>query len=240
MQPGLRAIRQALIERRDVTEVLRNFKKDGTPFWNELHLSPIRNRKGIVTHYVGIQNDVTARIELEAKLAHTAQHDMLTGLANRGLLMDRLTQALSRAKRSGRLVALLFLDLDNLKTLNDAKGHDAGDLFLKVVGQRLASAIRGYETAARLGGDEFVVVLEDIQDEQSASQIGQRIAAEVQQPIWISQKTLYPSVSIGMALYPQDGQTPGELLRVADMAMYVAKSASKPKGQATFNAEWLQ
>jgi diguanylate cyclase (GGDEF)-like protein len=165
---------------------------------------------------------------------------MLTGLANRGLLMDRLAQALSRAKRSGRLVAVLFLDVDNLKTLNDANGHEVGDLFLKAVGQRLASAIRNYETAARLGGDEFVVVLENIQDEQDASQIRDRIAGEVQQPIWISQEALHPSASIGMALYPQDGQTPGELLRVADVAMYMAKSASKQKGQATFNAEWLQ
>ena len=239
-QPGLAPLRQAIDERRDVRAVLKNFKKDGTPFWNELYLSPIRDRAGDVTHYLGIQNDVTKRIELEAKLAHTAQHDMLTGLANRGLLMDRLAQALSRAKRSGRLVAVLFLDVDNLKTLNDANGHEVGDLFLKAVGQRLASAIRNYETAARLGGDEFVVVLENIQDEQDASQIRDRIAGEVQQPIWISQEALHPSASIGMALYPQDGQTPGELLRVADVAMYMAKSASKQKGQATFNAEWLQ
>jgi diguanylate cyclase (GGDEF)-like protein len=233
-------LRQALIERRDVRTVLKNFKKDGTPFWNELYLSPIRDRAGDVTHYVGIQNDVTERIELEAKVAHAAQHDALTGLPNRALLMDRLTQALARAKRNGRFVAVLFLDLDNLKTLNDDKGHDAGDLFLRVVGQRLASAIRNYETAARLGGDEFVVVLEDIQDEEGASQIKCRIATQVQQPIWISQEAIHPSASIGMALYPQDGQTPGELLRVADIAMYLAKSTSKQKGQATFNAECLQ
>jgi diguanylate cyclase (GGDEF)-like protein/PAS domain S-box-containing protein len=211
-QHGLGSLRQALRERRDVRTVLKNFKKDGTPFWNELHLSPIRDRAGDITLYVGIQNDVTERIELEARLAHNAQHDMLTGLANRGLLMDRLAQALSRAKRGGRLIAVLFLDLDNLKALNDANGHDAGDLFLKVVGLRLASAIRKYETASRLGGDEFVVVLEDIQDERDASQISHRIAAEVQQPIWISQGTFHPSISIGMAIYPQDGQTPGESL----------------------------
>ena len=239
-QPGMEPLRQALIERRDVRTVLKNFKKDGTPFWNELYLSPIRDRAGDVTHYVGIQNDVTERIELEAKVAHAAQHDALTGLPNRALLMDRLTQALARAKRNGRFVAVLFLDLDNLKTLNDDKGHDAGDLFLRVVGQRLASAIRNYETAARLGGDEFVVVLEDIQDEEGASQIKCRIATQVQQPIWISQEAIHPSASIGMALYPQDGQTPGELLRVADIAMYLAKSTSKQKGQATFNAECLQ
>jgi len=239
-QPGLESLRRALNERRDVTTVLKNFKKDGTPFWNELHLSPIRDRGGKVTHYVGIQVDVTARVELEGKIAHMAHHDILTGLCNRGLLMDRLAQALSRAERSGRLVAVLFLDLDNLKTVNDTHGHDAGDLLLKVVGQRLGSAIRKYETAARLGGDEFVVVLEDIQDEQGASRIRDRIAGEVQQPIWISQETLHPSASIGMALYPQDGQTPGELLRVADVAMYAAKGASKQQGQAASNAAWLQ
>ena len=137
-------------------------------------------------------------------------------------------------------MAVLFLDLNDLKVVNDTNGHEAGDLFLKAVGQRLASSIRKYETAARLGGDEFVVVLEDIHNEEDAVQIRHRITAELQQPVWISQASLYPSACIGMALYPQDGQPPAELLRFADRAMYVAKTAFKPNSQATFNAAWLQ
>jgi diguanylate cyclase (GGDEF)-like protein/PAS domain S-box-containing protein len=239
-QPGLRPLRHALSERRDVTTILQNFKKDGTPFWNELFLSPIRDRSGEVTHYVGIQNDVTERVELERKLAYMVHHDTLTGLANRGLLMDRLTQALSRADRSGRLVAVLFLDLDNLKTVNDLYGHEAGDLLLQVVGQRLGASVRKHETAARLGGDEFVVVLEDIEDEQAATRIKRRVANEIRQPMLASQQEFNPSASIGMALYPADGTTPGELLRAADMAMYVAKQAFKQIGQPTPGIGLLQ
>jgi diguanylate cyclase (GGDEF)-like protein/PAS domain S-box-containing protein len=239
-QSGLRPLRQALIERRDIRTVLKNFKKDGTLFWNELYLSPIQDRAGNVTHYVGIQNDVTAGVELEAKLAHTAQYDTLTGLANRGLLMDRMAQAIFRAERSGRIVAVFFLDLDNLKAVNDNYGHDVGDRLLKVVGQRLASARRKHETAARLGGDEFVLVMEDIEDEGSAERIRQRISNEVRQPIWISNQILNPSASIGMALYPQNGKTAGELLRAADMAMYVAKYASKQVGNEAIHGRSLQ
>jgi diguanylate cyclase (GGDEF)-like protein/PAS domain S-box-containing protein len=231
VQPGLEPLRQALHERHEARTILKNFRKDGTPFWNELYLSPIRDRTGNVTHYVGIQNDVTERVELEAKVAHMAQHDTLTGLVNRELLMDRLAQALSRAERSGRLVAVLFLDLNNLKTVNDSYGHETGDLLLKVVGQRLAAAVRKCETAARLGGDEFVVVLEDLEDEEAAESIRCRIANELHQPMWAAGKELHPSASIGMALYPEQGGTPAELLRVADLAMYAAKNSSKQMQQ---------
>jgi len=239
-QRGLTLVRQALHDRRDVTTVLKNFKKDETPFWNELHLSPIRDRTGSVTHYVGIQNDVTARIELEAKLERTAHYDMLTGLANRGLLMDRLAEALSRAERSGRLVAVLFLDLDNLKSVNDSYGHDAGDLLIQTVGQRLAVSIRRHETAARLGGDEFVVVLEDLKDEDDAANAQDRIAQDVRQPIEASQNTINSSASIGVALYPRDGVTPASLLRAADQAMYAAKRTSKRMESYTLTSGLLQ
>jgi diguanylate cyclase (GGDEF)-like protein/PAS domain S-box-containing protein len=239
-QPGLEPLRQALHERRDVKTVLKNFRKDGTPFWNELFLSPIRDRTGNVTHYVGIQNDVTERVELEERIAHMAQHDTLTGLVNRELLMDRLTQALARAERSGRLVAVLFLDLNNLKTVNDSYGHNIGDLLIKTMGHRLAAAVRKYETAARLGGDEFVVVLEDLQDEQAAESIRLRIANQLHQPMWAAGEELHPSASIGMALYPQHGETSAELLRAADLAMYTAKNSFKQMQQASLNSRLLQ
>jgi diguanylate cyclase (GGDEF)-like protein/PAS domain S-box-containing protein len=239
-QPGLEPLRQAIHERRDVKTVLKNFRKDGTPFWNELFLSPIRDRTGNVTHYVGIQNDVTERVELEARIAHMAQHDTLTGLVNRELLMDRLTQALARAERSGRLVAVLFLDLNNLKTVNDSYGHNIGDLLIKTMGHRLAAAVRKCETAARLGGDEFVVVLEDLQDEQAAESIRCRIANQLHQPMWAAGEELHPSASIGMALYPQNGETSAELLRAADLAMYTAKNSFKQMQQASLNSRLLQ
>jgi diguanylate cyclase (GGDEF)-like protein/PAS domain S-box-containing protein len=226
-QPGLEILRKALQERREVRTVLKNFRKDGTPFWNELYLSPLKDATGHITHYLGIQNDVTAKVEMDANMAHMAHHDMLTGLANRTLLMDRLDKTILRSRRSQRLAAVLFLDLDNFKCVNDIFGHDAGDLLLKVIAHRLASTVREYETAARLGGDEFVVVLEDLADENEAQKIMQRLTSELRKPIWFSQETFEPSVSIGMAIFPRDGESPKELLRAADMSMYLVKHLSK-------------
>jgi len=236
-QPGLKAIRQALLEGRDARAVLKNFKKDGTSFWNELHLSPIRNSDGEITHYLGIQNDITTRVDLDEKLAYMANHDILTGLANRYLLMERTGQAMKRAKRSGERVALLFLDLDNFKYVNDMFGHEAGDGLLKVMGHRLAASTREHETAARLGGDEFVVVLENVGDNEEAVAIMRRLTDELQQPVMVAGQAFRPEASVGIAIYPQDGGTPTELLRAADVAMYLAKHLRK---NAQMDAELLE
>jgi diguanylate cyclase (GGDEF)-like protein/PAS domain S-box-containing protein len=235
MQSGVETVKKAVQERRQVQTIIKNFKKDGTPFWNELKLSPLKDNAGRVTHYLGIQHDATPKIQAEAKLTHMAHHDMLTGLANRTLLMDRLDKTLLRATRSQRLAAILFLDLDNFKCVNDIYGHDMGDSLLKVVAYRLANAVREHETVARLGGDEFVVVLEDLADENEAQRIVQRLTAELQQPVCLSQDTFDPSVSIGMAIFPRDGETSKELMRAADMSMYLAKHLSKSGEGATRN-----
>jgi diguanylate cyclase (GGDEF)-like protein/PAS domain S-box-containing protein len=222
-QLGLVPLRHALLEQRDTRVVLRNFKKDGTPFWNELYLSPIRNQDGEITHYLGVQNDITDRVELEERLAYLANHDMLTGLPNRVLLLERTDEAISRAKRSGQTFALLFLDLDNFKYVNDMFGHEAGDELLKVIGQRLTATVRSHEMVARLGGDEFVALLEGLQNEREIPNFIQRLIAELQQPILVAEQEFHPKASIGMALYPRDGESPRELLRAADMAMYTDK-----------------
>jgi diguanylate cyclase (GGDEF)-like protein/PAS domain S-box-containing protein len=224
-QCGVKLIREGIKESRDVRALLKNYGKDGTPFWNELFLSPIHNRGGKLTHYVGIQNNVTVKVELEAKLAHMAKHDILTGLPNRGLLMDRISRALMRAERTQQNVAVLFFDLNKFKEVNDTFGHDAGDTLLKSVSYRLTSLLRMHDTAARLGGDEFVVVLEDLNGEEDATAIRARLNHAIREPIWISQGSLTASASIGMALYPRDGKTPEELLQAADMAMYLDKAA---------------
>jgi len=239
-QLGLKPIRQALLEGRDARAVLKNFKKDGTPFWNELHLSPIRNSDGEITHYLGIQNDITVRVELDKKLAYMANHDMLTGLANRYLLMERTAQALARAKRSGQTVALLFLDLDNFKYVNDMFGHEAGDGLLRVMGHRLAASTREHETAARIGGDEFVVVLEDVGGDEETAAITRRLTDELQQPVMVAGQTFHPAASVGIAMYPQDGRTPAELLRAADMAMYVTKHLRKNAEQDELDAQAME
>jgi diguanylate cyclase (GGDEF)-like protein/PAS domain S-box-containing protein len=226
-QPGVDVLRQAMSKGADVQTVLKNFRKDGTAFWNELYLSPIRDLEGRLTHYAGIQHDVTERVELQSKLAYMAMHDTLTGLANRSLLMDRIEQAIFKARRSKRMIGVLFFDLDGFKMVNDTFGHDAGDVMLKTVAKRLQSNQRESDTVARLGGDEFVVVLGEVNSETHAAGIMQRLAIEISKPMQFSGQEILPSASMGLALYPKDGITPKDLLRTSDNCMYTSKRDRK-------------
>ena len=222
-QPARGEIRQALSEGKDARVVLRNYRKDGTLFWNELYLSTIRDHDGNITHFVGIQNDITAQIEAENQLQHLAHHDPLTGLANRGLLMAQLDQALEKARRNQTTVAVLYFDLNKFKLVNDTFGHDAGDQLLLVVAARLRSFARGGETVARLGGDEFVVVLQDINSTRQPAMVMRRLSAKLQEPTNILGTDIFPGASVGMAIFPQDGETAEDLLKSADFKMYLAK-----------------
>jgi diguanylate cyclase (GGDEF)-like protein/PAS domain S-box-containing protein len=222
-QEGVAKIRRAIREEREERVLLKNYRKDGTPFWNELYLSPIRDVDGRLTHFVGIQNDVTAQVESALKLDYLAHHDALTGLANRGFLIAQLQQSLLRARRSGAAIAVLFFDLDNFKHVNDVLGHDTGDKLLQVVAERLKSEIRAAEVVARLGGDEFVVVLEDFSDERQPLEAMDRLARKVTEPVDLLGQIFHPSTSVGFSLFPQDGDTPEGLLKVADFKMYIAK-----------------
>jgi diguanylate cyclase (GGDEF)-like protein/PAS domain S-box-containing protein len=217
-------IREAVHEQRGIRALLRNYKKDGTPFWNELYLSPMFDANAHLTHFVGFQNDVTARVEGELRLQYLSQHDALTGLANRAIFMDRLKEALSRSRRNGSITAVFFLDLNNFKQVNDCLGHEAGDGLLQEVAKRLNAATRTGEMAARIGGDEFVVVLEGLFSEQQARQALQRLKFKLEQPCELNGVQVYPSASIGLAMSPDDGDTPASLLRAADAAMYRVKS----------------
>ncbi len=222
-QPGLTEIRKAIREKRDARVLLKNYRKDGTPFWNELYLSPIVDLEGCLTHFVGIQNDVTAQVESAQRLDYLAHHDALTGLANRGLLMEQMKQALLRTRRSGGILAVLFFDIDNFKHVNDVFGHDAGDTLLQVVAERLKAETRASETVARLGGDEFIVLLEDFSDERQPSEVVRRIISRVGEEVEILGQQFHPSASVGVAMSPHDGDTPEALLKVADFKMYSAK-----------------
>ncbi len=222
-QPAVAEIRQSLLEGKDARVVLRNYRKDGTLFWNELYLSTIRDHDGGITHFVGIQNDVTRQIEAADQLQHLAHHDALTGLANRALLMAQLEQALQQAKRNRGTVAVLYFDLDKFKEINDTFGHDAGDQLLLVVAERLRSVARGGETVARLGGDEFVVVLEDISAARQPADVMRRLATRLSEPTNLLGTDIHPGASVGMAIYPQDGETAEALLKTADFKMYLAK-----------------
>ena len=223
-QSSLEDLREAMRGRHDVRVLLKNYRKDGTPFWNELYMSPVWDTGGELTHFVGFQNDVSAREESIQRIEHLAHHDALTGLANRALLMEWLWRAIPRAERDGMGIAVLFFDLNNFKQVNDSLGHEAGDELLKIVGERLASSTRKGEMVARLGGDEFVAVLESIRGEVEAQEVTRRVVGRLTRSHDLRGTPFYPSASVGMALYPRDGRTPHDLLKAADAKMYLAKN----------------
>jgi len=184
---------------------------------------------GLVLNY----RDVTDRTRLEEQLRHEAFHDPLTGLANRALFADRVAHALTRRRRPDDRAAVLFIDLDDFKVVNDSLGHAAGDSLLTAVAERLRACLRGADTAARLGGDEFGVLLED-SGEHEATEIADRVLAALRQPFTLEARQVYAQASIGIAMQPLgisagSATTPDELLRNADAAMYTAKARGKAR-----------
>ena len=170
-----------------------------------------------------LQEEITERQQAEERVRHMAHHDALTGLPNRNLLEDRLNQALAQAQRSRHRVAVMFLDLDRFKSINDSLGHAVGDDLLKAVAQRLRGAVRTVDTVARLGGDEFVVVLPDIADADAAARVAEKIIAAFVPSVQLGAHELNTSTSIGIALYPDDSDASHGLVKLADAAMYLAK-----------------
>jgi len=226
-QMELEAIRSALRQRRPGTAILRNYRKDGSLFYNELYVSPVRDEAGAVSHFVSVMTDITERKRYEEQLEHQANHDALTGLANRNLLMDRLEHTLACAQRYGQKPAVLFVDLDNFKTINDTLGHDAGDRLVQAVAKRLVQCLREVDTVARLGGDEFVVIIQDAAEESDVTQVMRRIIEAVSQPFTIDGSELFVTCSMGAAVHPRDGEDVATLLKNADAAMYRAKEMGR-------------
>lgn len=222
-QPELEIIQAAVQAQREGKAVLRNYRKDGSLFWNELSIAPVRDEKGRATHFIGVQNDISDAKHYQDALEHQANHDTLTGLPNRNLLQDRITQAIVYAERSAHFVAVAFIDLDNFKLVNDSLGHTAGDQLLKAVAERLQSGFRAVDTVARLGGDEFVLILYDQSNEELISQETERINEVFSAPFYIDGHEIFVSYSAGFSLYPQDGRNAEVLLMNADVAMYRAK-----------------
>jgi len=207
---------------------LLNYRADGTPWWNELHLCPVHDEAGLLTHYIGVQNDITARIEAEQTVLHLAYHDPLTRLPNRTRLADVLTSALDRAQHTGTATALLSIDLDNFKQVNDTHGHSAGDLLLRDVATRLRTAVRADDLLARQGGDEFLLLLTDLPPHQAARIAGrtaQQLGEALEQPFVLQQTKLTVTASIGVAVDTAGVNTADDLLRIADAAMYRVKNS---------------
>lgn len=204
--------------------VLQNRRKNGELFWNDLQIEPVTDDKGNLTHFVGIQTDVTSQKHYEKELAFHASHDRLTALPNRALLEDRLSQAVHAAKRRQRLLALLFIDLDEFKPINDTFGHAVGDEVLMEIAERLRCEVRNEDTLARMGGDEYVILLPELDNEQQAVQVAERIIASIDRPIVHQDLTLHVTCSVGISFtYDGELEQPTQLLQQADMAMYRAK-----------------
>jgi diguanylate cyclase (GGDEF)-like protein len=175
------------------------------------------------THFVSVINDISERVRYQQALEYQANHDSLTGLANRNLLSDRIEQAIAWAKRQKGLIGVMLLDLDHFKLVNDASGHRAGDALLKEVAHRLKSCVRETDTVARLGGDEFVIILTDLPQPDDVDQIAEKILSTLSRPIEVAGRDIFVTASIGVSLYPRDGDHGEILLRYADMAMYRVK-----------------
>jgi len=208
-------------------DVIVNRRKDGTEYYEEVTIAPVRDADGEVTHFISTGRDITDRMRTQEQLRHLAHHDAVTGLPNRVLLMDRIEQSLHRARRHDLAFAVLFIDLDGFKTINDSLGHHAGDQLLRGVAQRLSAAVRNEDTVARLGGDEFAVVLDSLRSSASVTAVADKLLDEISQPMLVEGKSLKVTGSIGIAVYPNDGEAVHELLRRADSAMYLAKRSGK-------------
>lgn len=202
-------------------------KKDGTDFPKLLSISAITNKSGDVTHYVGFSTDISDIKRTEARLKQMAHYDPLTGLANRTLFRDRLIQALVQAKRANKNVALILLDLDRFKDINDMMGHPVGDALLEKVSERLRACVRESDTVGRLGGDEFTVLAPNLHDTKEVNRIADRILESISEPCIISGREIFVSTSMGIALFPDDGAGPDRLLQNADTALYRAKERGR-------------
>ncbi|MDX6725820.1 MAG: hypothetical protein QOK49_625 [Baekduia sp.] len=220
---------QAVAAGREAYVTLLNYRADGTPFWNEVSIAPRLDADGAVAQYFGVQRDVTARMRADARIAKLAYFDVLTGLANRAALHDELRSALHRARIHDRELALLFVDLDDFKRVNDAHGHHIGDALLRAVADRLRSVVRPQDLLARQGGDEFTLLLRDLPSNASdvAAELAARVVAALREPVTIQGFTLEVRTSVGVSTFPRDAVTAEDLLRHADAAMYLAKAGGK-------------
>ena len=217
---------------------LYNRKKNGDLFWENVTISPIKNKQGKTTHYLAIKEDISLRKDYEERLLYQANYDKLTELPNRALAYDRLQQAVAGAIRESKRIAVLYMDFDHFKNINDTLGHEAGDKFLIEMARRLKLCVRDVDTVARLGGDEFLIMMTEVMGEHTADDAEyveailtktHDIMRAVALPCLVDDIEFTVTVSVGIAIFPRDGEDPHMLLRNADTAMY----RSKRKGRGT-------
>ena len=226
-QPFYVALWQALTERGQWSGEVNNRRADGSFYTIWSTINAVRDEDGRLIHYIAVQTDVTQLHDAQLALAHQAAYDDLTGLPNRSLFNDRVNQLMALSRRHHQKFALLFIDLDRFKEVNDTLGHQVGDDLLRQISQRLLQGVRTEDTVARIGGDEFVVLLPNT-DQAGAQAVAGNLLDRLREPMQLTQAFSYrPMASLGLAVFPRDGDTPDLLLRSADLAMYGAKLSGR-------------
>ena len=227
---------QILREQKQISNLEQRMRRaDGTTVWVLENVSLL---EGDILE--GTLIDITDRKRSQEQMEYQAYHDALTGLPNRLLFRDRITVALAHAKRSGRVSAVMFLDLDQFKLVNDTLGHTVGDRLLQVIGSRLVTCVRAEDTVARMGGDEFTILLADLNDRRGAAAVAQKVLEAIRHPVNVDQHELYVTTSIGIAIFPDDGEDAESVLKNADRAMYRAKEVGRDNFQYATPARFEQ
>lgn len=219
--------KQLLVDRRGAQVTVENRTRDGRTIVCEWFYTPLTDPQGKVSSVITLAQDVTASRQAQERLNYLAYHDELTGLPNRALFSDRLSQAMIEARRQGRCVAVLLLDIDNFKLVNDTMGHDAGNALLRDIGKRLSNCVRDGDSVARFGGDEFGLVLADMADPRDAMKVAQKIFDALAQAFSLESREFFIAASIGITIYPNDSDELDGLMKNADSAMYHAKARGR-------------
>lgn len=207
-----------------------NRRKDGSLFWESASIAPITDDNGAITHFVAVKEDVTQQKELMERLEQMAQFDMLTGLPNRRMFLDRLVQGVAVSRRNNKRFALLFIDLDGFKRINDSYGHESGDRVLKIVAARLSACVRISDVVGRIGGDEFTLLLGTLNHYEDSGHVAEKVLAALEKPVTLPDGTSERiGASIGISVFPDDADDGDRLLIAADHAMYEAKRGGKGK-----------
>ncbi len=204
-----------------------NRRKNGEIYPEWSLISVVKDNHGNTTHYIDVIRDITERIRYEERIKYQAYHDTLTGLPNRLLFYDRLSVALSNARRSKGILAVIFLDIDGFKPINDNFGHDVGDILLQSITKRLINCIRQGDTVARIGGDEFTIILPQVMQKEEVDEIARRLIDTLKESYLINKHELYITASIGISFYPDNGEDIQTLMKKADISMYRAKEKGK-------------
>ena len=222
-----RAMWRELLDKNNWRGEIWNKRKNGEVFPELLTISTVRDEAGQITHYIGVFIDITERKQEEERIIRLANYDALSGLPNRNLLVDRVEQGVAQAERHGSKLAMLFIDLDHFKHINDSLGHDIGDELLKMVAERLKLCLRRTDTLARQGGDEFIALVTDIGSENEAGFVAEKMVAACASGFQVDGHLLHVTPSIGISMCPEDGNTQVQLMRNADLAMYRAKDSGR-------------